>query len=399
VTSPRQRLGTRGHAWRWWLTGVILLLVGPAVAGCGAPAAGPAGGASASGAAKPGAGAGGPASGGVPASPSKPSTVAEIALYRGADREQVLSAGAHEEGKLVLYTSLTWMESVAREFEKKYPFVQVEFYRADSLDISERLTNEYKAGRYATDIVHTTPAAMELFREENLIQEFWTPELLHFPAEVRQPGPNGGVWYLGSGENHISLGFNTALIPPAEAPRTLDDLLDPKWKGKMSIVTSSTGVNWVGMALETKGREYVQRLTTQDIKLQSLSGAALAQLVVSGEVPLSPTIFTNNIYVAKEKGAPVEWRAIEPVITNLQSATITVKAPHPHAAALFLDYLHTRDGQEVMIRGGMDSPRPDMVPPEARFQKLYLQTKYPLDEYEKRFAEWERLLKQLAGRS
>jgi iron(III) transport system substrate-binding protein len=374
------------------LAASVALVVALLMAACGSPAATPANAPAAgqAGAAKPSGAAAQPA--------RKPTTVAELAMYQGADREQVFVEGAQKEGKLVLYTSLTWMESVTREFEKKYPFVTVEFYRADSLDISERLTNEYKAGRHTTDIVHTTPAAMELFRDESLLQEFWTPELPHFPAEVKKEGPNGGVWYLGSGENHISLGFNTNAVPPAEAPRTLDDLLDPKWKGKISIVTSSTGVNWVGMALETKGRDYVQRLQSQDIRLQNLSGAALSQLVVSGEVPLSPTIFTNNVYVAKEKGAPVEWRPLEPVITNLQSASVAAKAPHPHAAMLFIDYLHSREGQEVMIRGGMDSPRPDMVPPEARFQKLYLQTKYPLDEYERRFAEWERLLKQLGGR-
>jgi iron(III) transport system substrate-binding protein len=370
----------------------VALVVALLMAACGSPAATPAN--------APAAGQAGVARpGGAAAQPArKPTTVAELAMYQGADREQVLVEGAQKEGKLVLYTSLTWMESVAREYEKKYPFVTVEFYRADSLDLSERLTNEYKAGRHTTDIVHTTPATMELFREESFLQEFWTPELPHFPAEVKQQGPDGGVWYLGSGENHISLGFNTNAVPPAEAPRTLDDLLDPRWKGKISIVTSSTGVNWVGMALETKGRDYVQRLQSQEIKLQNLSGAALSQLVVSGEVPLSPTIFTNNVYVAKERGAPVEWRPLEPVITNLQSASVTAKAPHPHAAMLFIDYLHSREGQEVMVRGGMDSPRPDMVPPEARFQKLYLQTKYPLDEYERRFAEWERLLKQLGGR-
>jgi iron(III) transport system substrate-binding protein len=332
------------------------------------------------------------------ATASLPTTVAEIALYRGADREQVLVEGAQREGKLVLYTSLTWVETVAREFEKKYPFVQAEVYRADSTDLSERLVNEYKAGRFTTDALHTTPAAMELFAEEVILQEYWTPDLDQYPAEVRRPGPAGSVLFVGSGENHISLGFNTSLIAPAEAPRTLDDLLDPRWKGRISLVTSSTGVNWVGMMLETKGRDYLQRLATQDVKLQNLSGAALAQLVVSGEVPLSPTIFTNNVHVAREKGAPIEWRPLEPVLTNLQTAGMTTRTPHPHTAALFLDYVLSREGQEMLMRGGLDSPRPDMAPPEARYQKLYPQTKYPLDEYEKRYAEWERLLKQLGGR-
>ena len=390
MSQPRAQLDRHSLPHRSLLATCVALAVGLLLAACGPSAASPS--------AAPG-GAGAQSGGTGAQSARKPTTVAEIAMYRGADREQVLLAGAQAEGKLSLYTSLTWMETVARDFEKKYPFVTVEFYRSDSKDLTERLTNEYKAGRYTTDIVHTTEAALELLREEGILQEFWTPELPNFVPEAMKKGPNGGVMYLGSGENHISLGFNTTLVPPAEAPRTLDDLLDPRWRGRMSIVTSTTGVQWVGMALETKGRDYVQRLAGQEIKLQNLSGAALAQLVVAGEVPLSPTIFDNNIAVAKERGAPVEWRPVEPVIATLQSATLATRAPHPHTAMLYLDFLHSRDGQDIMAKGGLDSPRLDMVTPEKSYQKLYLQSKYPLDEYEKHFAEWERLLKQLGGRS
>jgi iron(III) transport system substrate-binding protein len=379
----------------------LLLAASLLLAACGAPAAGPAsapsGASSPPGAAKPSGAVARP--GDAAAQPArKPTTVAELAMYRGADRQQLLLEGAQREGKLVYYTTLTWLETLAREFEKKYPFVTVEFYRADAKDLTERVINEYKAGRFATDVMNTTDATLLVLHEEGILQEFWLPDLTAYPTEVQKAGTQGGVVYLGSGANHISLGFNTTLVSPAEAPRTLDDLLDPRWKGRMTLTANNTGANWVGMALETKGRDYVQRFGTQDVKLQSMSGAALAQLVVSGEVPLSPVIFDNNIAVAKEKGAPVEWRPLEPVIVNVQSAALASRAPNPHTALLFLDFVHSREGQELVRKGGVDATRLDMLPPDKTFQKVNMYSKYPLDEYERRFTEWERVLKQLQGR-
>jgi iron(III) transport system substrate-binding protein len=367
------------------------------LAACGAPATGSSG--APSGATKPSGDSAASGPGGAASQPAgKPSTVPEIALYQGADREQVLLDGARAEGGLVFYNSLTWMDTVAREFEKKYPFVQVEIYRADSNDLTSRLINEHKAGRYTVDVIETTPEALAVLDDEGLLQEYWSPDLAAYPAETQVKGKQGVV-YWGDRENHVGLGFNTSVVPPGEAPRTLDDLLDPRWKGKMTIAGSSTGVNWLGTALDVKGRDYVQRLASQEVKVQNVSGAALAQLVVSGEVPLSPTIFDSNIYTAKEKGAPVEWHPLEPVVSNLGYSTIIARAPHPHAALLFLDYLHSREGQEVVLKGGLSSPRSDVGSLDARYQKTYMRAKYSMAEYEKHFEEWERLMKQLFIRS
>ena len=75
----------------------------------------------------------------------------------------------------------------------------------------------------------------------------------------------------------------------------MSDLLNPKWKGKMSVVSTTTGTRWIGNTLSVMGREFLEKLADQEVKVQNMSGAALAGLVVSGEVPLSPTIFDANI--------------------------------------------------------------------------------------------------------
>jgi iron(III) transport system substrate-binding protein len=175
----------------------------------------------------------------------------------------------------------------------------------------------------------------------------------------------------------------------------MNDLLNPKWKGKMSIVSTTTGTRWIGSTLESMGREFLEKMAQQDVKVQNMSGAALAGLVVSGEVPLSPTIFDANITQAKQKGAPVEWRPLEPVVTTVAYSGLTLKAPHPHAALLFLDYIHSKAGQQLIMKGGLWSPREDIGSLEQRFKKSYIDEKYSVEEAEKKYAEWDGLMQRL----
>jgi iron(III) transport system substrate-binding protein len=141
--------------------------------------------------------------------------------------------------------------------------------------------------------------------------------------------------------------------------------------------------------------EFLEKLAAQEINVQNISGAALSQLVASGEVPLSPTIFNSNIAVAKTKGAPVEWRPLEPVIGTTGMSALVAKAPNAHAGLLFLEFLHSKEGQEAVIKGGLSSARKDVIDPDMRFKKIYIESRYPPEVMEKKFSEWEGLKRKL----
>jgi len=160
-------------------------------------------------------------------------------------------------------------------------------------------------------------------------------------------------------------------------------------------VATSTGVRWVGSILTASGREFLDKMAEQEVKVQNMSGAALAGLVASGEVPLSPTIFDADVTVAKQKGAPIEWRPLDPVVTTVGYSALSSKASHPHAALLFIDYVHSKEGQQLMMKGGLWSPRGDVGSLEQKFKKLYLDDKYSMEELEKKLVEWENLMQQL----
>jgi len=325
---------------------------------------------------------------------SKPATAAEIALYQGRDRDQVLVEGAKKEGQVLFYNSNTWLSTVAQEFEKKYPFVKVSVWRSDSTNVVKRTVEEYASGRFLVDVVETTPEFMAALHRKGVFQEYYSPEMAAYSDDVKAKGKIG-VYYLADRELYISLGFNTKLVSLVEAPKTYTDLLDPKWKGKMTLSGDSVGVRWVGLLLNVMGREYLEKLTRQDVKVQNIAPAALISQIISGEVPLSPTIFYSNIFTAKKTGAPVEWRPLEPVIATIGSSGITTKAAHPHGALLFLDYLHSKEGQQVVMKGGLNSPREDTGSVEQKFKKSYFGAQYSLEEFEKNFTEWEELMRHL----
>ena len=329
------------------------------------------------------------------AAQSRPTTPAELALYQGGDREKILLEGAKKEGQLTFYTSNTRVAGpVSQEFEKKYPFIKANVWRSDSKALLKRLTEEHTAGRFLADVVETSPEYVTILVRHSLLQEHFSPELSAYDDEAKVKG-KAGVLAWTNREIYISLGYNTKLVPAAEAPQTLHDYLDPKWKGRMAIAGTTTGTRWIGAVIETAGREFLEKLSGQDISVQNMSGAALSGLVASGEVPLSPTIFNSNVFTHKKKSAPVDWRALEPVIAGLGSSGLAANSPHPHAALLFLDYLHSKFGQQVAMKGGLSSARTDIGSLEQKFKKFYIETKYPPEELEQKFNEWEGLMRKL----
>ena len=258
----------------------------------------------------------------------------------------------------------------------------------------KRLTEEVTSNHNIADVAETSPEYMTLLQRGAMLQEYYSPELAAYEDEAKTKG-HAGVYSWINREIYISLGFNTSLVSPADAPKATKDLLDPKYRGKMSIAGTTTGVQWVGAVFEALGGEFLEKLSGQDINVQNMSGAALSELIASGEVPLSPTIFNSNIFTAKQKGAPVEWRALDPVIAAVGTSGMVINPPHPHAALLLLDFLHSKEGQQAAMKGGLSSARTDIGSLGQKFKKVYLESKYSADEYEKKFNEWEQLMRRL----
>ena len=324
-----------------------------------------------------------------------PVSAAQIALYQGADRKSFLIEGAKKEGRVSGFLQLPHLVQGGRPRVRK----KISIHQSRRMARRRRRCDEARhrgepRRPFLTDVVESTAGNIGGLHKNNLLQEHASPELRFFDDDVVAKG-NRGVFYWADRETYISLGFNTTHVAVADAPKRLNDLLDPRLKGKMSLAGGATSARWVGAVVESAGREFIEKLGRHDINVHKLSGAALANLVVTGEVPISPTIFDSNIFVAKRKGAPVEWLPVEPVIANVGYSGIVSKAPHPHAALLLIDYLHSKEGQQFIVKGGLSSPRDDVESlVNQKFKKVYFEAKYSVDEYEKKLSEWEELIQK-----
>lgn len=321
---------------------------------------------------------------------------ANLALYKGPDREKILIEGARKEGQLTLYTSNSVVAGlIAQAFEKKFPFVKVTAWQAESATMLKRVSEENRTGRSFADVIESSPEVMGVLHREDILQELYSPELAAYREQSKITGKIG-IAYWANREIYFSLGFNTKWVPINEAPRVLKDLLEPKFKGNIGISGHSTGARWVGAVLDLAGMGYLERLSRQGVRVFNVAGPAMRALVAAGEVPITPTLSDSNAIRAKQQGAPVDWRPMEPVMANVGYSGMFRQLPHPHGALLFLDFLHSKEGQQVAMKaGGVSSPRTDLISPESDFKKTYLEAKYSLEDLEKKLGDWDQLLRKL----
>jgi iron(III) transport system substrate-binding protein len=168
-------------------------------------------------------------------------------------------------------------------------------------------------------------------------------------------------------------------------------LLRPELKDKIGFAGSDTGVTVVGAMLRLKGEEYLRKLKSQNPAVHNVSGRALLDLVISGEVGLSPTTFRNHVEVSLKANAPVAWRPMDVVPANSGSTAVSAHAPHPHAALLLADFILGEGGQKILEQYEYGSPQK-----EYGFNRWYPEQGLTTAQYEKLDARWNKELRTLA---
>jgi len=326
----------------------------------------------------------------------KPTKLEDLAAYNKPDREQVLYSGAKAEGKITWYTSLAGgsYKDLAAAFEAKYPGVKVEAYRGTRQELGARILAETQAKRYIFDTLESTIPLLKLLRDNKLITPYYFPTQAKYPYSVKEKGPKGLFYWSIDRESHIGLAYNKNSIPASLAPKNYDGLLRPELKDKIGFAGSDTGVTVVGTMLKLKGEEYIKKLKTQNPAVHNVSGRALLDMVIPGEIGVSPTIFRNHVEVSLKAGAPIEWIPMDIVPTNSGSTAVSAQAPHPHAALLMADFILGEGGQKVLEQYEYGSPTKDYG-----FRRWYPEQGLTTEQYEKLDEQWNKLLRELGRRS
>ena len=273
---------------------------------------------------------------------SLPAHAADPALYEAA----------RKEGQVVWYTSLIVNQAVrplVEAFGKTYPGIEVKYARADSGPNAIKIMNEAQAGRPQSDVfdgIDTTPPLLNA----GLVERHVTSEAGKYPAELKDPDGRWQALVL----YFLTPAVNTSLVLEAERPKTPQDLLHPRWKGKIAwstVPASGSGV-YVGSVLqtmgETQGMAFLRALARQDIINVDATNRAILDQVIYGQYPLALSIFNHHAVLSAQKGAPVEWLKVEPISAPMHSVGLTKNAPHPNAGKLLIDFLTSEEGQRTL---------------------------------------------------
>jgi iron(III) transport system substrate-binding protein len=286
------------------------------------------------------------------AGPADALSASDIVDYRGADREQKLVEGAAREGQVVLYSAMIvnqMLRPLAAAFVKKYPFVKMTYWRADSEELLPKISAEVRGRNVVADLFEGSGGG-EVAVAAGLTQPFYSPVLAEYPDAYRDPKGNLAPTRL----SYVGLAYHTRQVSADRVPKTYEDLLDPQWKGRMAWPYATTGryLFLINLRLawgEDKAMAYFKKLAEQKIiNFASGSARTLVDRVVAGEYPIALNIYAHHPLISAAKGAPVDAQLLDPVPSAAGTISVIKDAPHPHAAMLLLDFILSREGQKIL---------------------------------------------------
>jgi iron(III) transport system substrate-binding protein len=272
-------------------------------------------------------------------------TIKRLSTLAPEQRKKTLEEGARKEGQFVIYTSISDQDhpKVMKAFTKTYPFVKTEVYRGTARSALLKAATEARAGRYAVDIVATAPVEMWQMKQAKLSTGYLSPELQAMPKGSYDPE---GYWSAFE-VTPIVLAFQTKLLPASDIPNNYQDLLNPKYKGKMNLGTEE--YDWFSVMLDAMGQDkglaYMRALAKQDLHFPGPSSRMRVQLMLAGESAIALAARGRRVVDFKEQGAPIDFRIFDPYAGEPNSLAIAARSPHPHAAILFADWILSQEGQ------------------------------------------------------
>jgi len=299
--------------------------------------------------------------------------VSSLAAVVWAQDKDAIIAKAKEEKVFVYYSTTDIRDGTAmvHAFQKKYPFIEPKLLRLGSTQVVVKVLQEHRGGAHLFDVISATSFQFYEIFKEGLFQKYESPERRTFAEDFKD---KEGFW-VSAYHNASVMAYNTNLLKPQELPRSYDDLLDPKWKGKMLMDSRET--EWYASMLQILGREkglrLMRGLAKQDLSFRP-GRTLITQVLASGEAPLAVNDYDHLVQSAKKRGAPVESLPITPVVSRVTPIALGRYAPHPNVGKLFIDFSLSEEGQKILRGFGRNSARSGIEPDDLQRKgiKLYV---------------------------
>ena len=283
------------------------------------------------------------------------------------EREKKLVEGARGEGEMLWYTN-SGVENANRyiqAFRKNYPFINANFWRSKTRQVTQRVVAEANAGRHLVDVVKPSTDLLPVLLERQLIGRYDTPIRTIYPAHAKS------AYYTNMNYAFRVFAFNPRKLNRKDAPKSWDDLLQPRWKGE--ILFDESSLEEVMALLTVWGRErtvnYFTKLSQQQLLIR-VGRDTTTQMMMAGEAPLAVTTYAYNNEGLRAQNAPVDWIAEDLIPALIYPLTMARNAPHPYSAALFYDFLISEEGQRLIAKEGRVVAHPKVEPIYPRMKEL-----------------------------
>jgi iron(III) transport system substrate-binding protein len=311
---------------------------------------------------------------------------------------KLVEAAKKEGGKAVIYGSIEndTMDLISAAFKKKTG-LDVEFWRASATKVMDRVISEYRAGKPLYDAALTNTAPMSFMHKAGALTSYDSPSAKAFPKEVIHPtlGPE----YRNS---IIGIVYHSGIIKPADAPKSLEDLLKPQYKGKVVMPDPSqhtTTAQWLAslhkvMGGKEKAEKFIRDLAaTKPLLVESLTPAG--ERITTGETPIGIAFLKNVVFYGK-KGIPLDYVRLGKFMGDGQAIALGAKAPRVNAGKAFIDFFLGEEGLKIMAAIGEFVTRKGIYPPLPGADKIELVEMVDMDQkaYAEKMAEYRKIFLQ-----
>ncbi|HEY7164458.1 MAG TPA: extracellular solute-binding protein [Candidatus Binatia bacterium] len=305
-----------------------------------------------------------------------------------------LIAAGKKEGKVVIYGSLEsdTTEAIKDKFQEKTG-IEAEYWRASATKVMDRALSEYRAGKPLFDIILTNDNPMQIMFRQGVFTKYDSPTAKEYPPDAIDPN-------LGARYRNVIIGvvYNKDAIKPPDAPKTLEDLVKPQYRGKLVMpdpTQHTTTTQWLASLWKVMGQEKADKFirdlaATKPILVESLLPAA--ERVMTGETPIAIT-YVKYAYIFTKKGAPLDYVRLGKMMGDGHYLDLANHAPHPNAGKAFIDYFLGDESMRMMAQRGEFVNRKGVYPPLPDADKI--QFVEMVDLSTKQFAEKKKEYKQI----
>lgn len=257
---------------------------------------------------------------------------------------------AKKEAAVIVYGTVApqAMDVINKGFEKKYG-IRVDYWRGSATKVADRALSEWRVGRPGFDVVEASRGMQLIMTKSGLFSKYAPPSSDKFPAQFKEKDGIATPWRM----LPIGIIYNTELVKAGGAPKTLDDLLNPKWKGKIGMPDPSshtTTAQFLWNLQRFKGDkwlDFVKALAKQQPHMvESLT--PVTNTIIKGEAQVGIGLINTIIQF---KG-PVAYAPLERYLTDPSYMSLGAKTIHPSAARLYEEYACSPDGQKALSETG-----------------------------------------------